>query len=124
MDGRRGELEALLRGHLSEQRDDGLLRLRWLAEQLENYVERWIGFGEALEGDLFAVVEIGARLTDEELRRAPRPSGVQGAWDAFVEAVPAIRAGAHPRPAVLRELLSRFRAALEDGQNLLREEKG
>jgi hypothetical protein len=66
--GRRRELETLLRGHLAEQPDAGLSRLLWLADQLENYVERWIGFGEAvpsplrssLEGDLFGMVEIGA----------------------------------------------------------------
>jgi hypothetical protein len=111
-DGRRRELEALLRGHLAEQRDDGLSRLLWLAEQLENYVERWIGFGEAMKGDLFGMVEIGARVTDEEIRRATRPSGLQRAWDDFVEGLAEIRAGTHSRPAALRESLSRFRATL------------
>ncbi len=111
-DGRCRELEALLRGHLAEQRDDGLSRLLWLAEQLENYVERWIGFGEAMKGDLFAMVEIGARVTDEEIRRAPRPSDLQGAWGGFVEVLSGIRTGTHSRPAALRESLSRFRAAL------------
>jgi hypothetical protein len=119
-DGRRRELEALLRGHLADQRDDGLTRLLWLAEQLENYVERWIGFGEVMptplpaqrEGDLFGMVEIGARLTDEEIRRAPRPPAVEGAWADFSEVLSALRTGARARPVELREPLSRFRSTL------------
>ncbi|HEX8455440.1 MAG TPA: hypothetical protein VF647_25395 [Longimicrobium sp.] len=110
--GRRRELEALLRGHLAEQPDHGLSRLRWLADQLENYVERWIGSGEAmLDGDLFAMVEIGADLTHEEIRRAPRLPGMQGAWDEFSEVLSGARTGTQ-MPAQLREPLTRFRATL------------
>ncbi|HEX8212747.1 MAG TPA: hypothetical protein VF584_21405 [Longimicrobium sp.] len=115
--GRRRELEALLRGHLAEQPDDGLSRLLWLADQLENYVERWIGFGEELEGGLFGMVEIGAALTGEEIRRAPHRSAAQGAWDEFGAVLSSIRAGTRS-PAELREPLARFRAAL------LHEEEG
>ncbi|HEX8673139.1 MAG TPA: hypothetical protein VF710_14690 [Longimicrobium sp.] len=116
--GRRRELEALLRGHLAEQPDHGLARLRWLADQLENYVERWIGFGEGMfEGDLFAMVEIGVALTDEEIRRAARLPAVQGAWDEFSEVLSGIRTGSQT-PAQLREPLTRFRATL------LQEEQG
>jgi len=122
---RRRELETLLRGHLAEQPDDGLSRLLWLADQLENYVERWIGFAEAmpsplpadLEGDLFGMVEIGAAVTDEEIRRAAYMPAVQGAWDEFSEIVSSIRTGAQS-PAELREPLTRLRATL------LQEEKG
>jgi hypothetical protein len=114
--GRRRELEALLRGHLAEQPDDS--RLVWLTDQLENYLERWIGFGEAmLDGDLFAMVEIGAALTDEEIRRAARLPAVQGAWDEFSEILSGIRTGTQT-PADPREPLTRFRATL------LQEEQG
>lgn len=117
-EGRRSELEGLLRGRLAEQREDG--RAAWLAEQLENYVERWIGFAEAmpaplasqLEGDLFGMVEIGTRVMDEEVRRAPRRSALEDVWDDFTRVLSGIRTGARSRPAELREALSHFRTTL------------
>jgi len=100
---RRRELEASLRARLSEQPEEH--RLAWVVEQLENYVERWIGFAEAvrepfrdqLQGDLFGMIEIAEGVTDAEVARAPRSAELAEAWHRF------------------RAVLARLRGAPGDG---------
>jgi hypothetical protein len=94
---RRRELEASLHARLAEQPPPA--RLPWLADQLENYVERWVGFCEAfaappatqVAGDLFAMIEIGAAAMDRTLGPAPPPS-----WRAFTATVNSLRSTRAP----------------------------
>lgn len=110
---RRRELEASLRGRLAEQPDEH--RLAWVVDQLENYVERWIGFAEVmreplhdqLQGDLFGLIEIGEDVTDGEVARAPRSAELGEAWHRFRAVVARLRGAPDDGSAAeLREPLS------------------
>jgi hypothetical protein len=118
-DARRRELDAALRTRLAEQPED--LRLPWLAEQLENYVERWIGFAEAvpeplahqLQGDLFGMIEIAERVTGHEIGRSPLSAELAEAWRRFQGALAVLRDGRGTSAAELREPLAGLLAAPE-----------
>ncbi|CAA9346182.1 MAG: hypothetical protein AVDCRST_MAG89-2879 [uncultured Gemmatimonadetes bacterium] len=110
---RRRELEASLRGRLAEQPEAH--RLAWVVDQLENYVERWIGFAEVvpeplhhqLQGDLFGMIEIGEDVVDGEVARAPRSGELTEAWRRFRAAVARLRGAPDDgSPAELRDPLS------------------
>jgi hypothetical protein len=95
---RRRDLESSLRARLDAQpATTPFRRLIWLGEQVENYVERWAAFSELspgrVEGDLFAVVEIGAALVAEELARIPAAGRrAYGKWRRFLDTLDRIRA--------------------------------
>ncbi|HEX2078786.1 MAG TPA: hypothetical protein VHG08_13780 [Longimicrobium sp.] len=91
---RRGELDASLRSRLDAQLGDAhpLARVTWICEQLENYVERWVGFGALSpstaptgRGDeLFGVIQVGAALFSDELRRLSTDAAeLHEAWQRF-----------------------------------------
>ena len=74
-------------------------RIRWLGEQLENYVERWLGFAvlpgatipSLLEGDLFAIVDISAGVLDNEIRLLPESAGMRKSWTRLGQILLALR---------------------------------
>jgi hypothetical protein len=118
-DDRRRELDGSLRKRLAGQQREH--RLAWIAEQLENYVERWIGFAEAvpeplprqLRGDLFGMIEIGERLADEEFRRSHPSAELARAWRRFGEALAELRDGGGSKAEALREPMAAVLAAPE-----------
>jgi hypothetical protein len=83
---------------ISQQRGSGP-RLRWLAEHLEEYVDRWLGFcAVAPESTLslvtapgFGVIELGAEALGEELSDAPVPPDVNAAWQGFLSSLSKVR---------------------------------
>lgn len=121
---RRRELEASLRNRLDAQAGDArpLTRLVWVADQLENYVERWAAFRElapsAAAGDpgddLFDVVEIGAALFSEEVERLSPPArDLHQAWARFLDTLTRLRGVADRETiALLRLELAVTKAAL------------
>jgi hypothetical protein len=65
-------------------------RLRWLRNELENYLDRWLAFAAVesiplkslLADDLFAMVLVATDVCEQEFARASaRPE--KEAWDAF-----------------------------------------
>lgn len=114
---RRLELESSLRSRLQAQVK--IVRLAWLGEQVENYVERWAAFCELTQapvadrtrGDLFGVVEIGAALFSEELARMPATfAPVHHAWQRFLDTLARIRV--HDESVTSGELRRDFAGAM------------
>jgi hypothetical protein len=98
-----------------------LARPKWLVEQLENYIERWLGCLAAFsqtgppagDDELFGMIRVGAELLGEELMRAKTTADNQANWRDFVEALDGIRnESGSQRPNALREALAVFRAKL------------
>jgi hypothetical protein len=92
-------------------------RVRWLSEQLENYVERWLGFAvlpgatlrSLLAGDLFGSVEVGSSALDQEIRALPEAARARGQWIPLRTALENIRRSTTlPAPESLRTLLRDF----------------
>jgi hypothetical protein len=87
---RGARLRASLLDRLKEAsgQDGFTSRLRWLAGELENYVERWIGFGVAvsiapsamLGDDLTEMIDVAVEIIDGEAKGAPAE-----AWAAWQE---------------------------------------
>src|SRR5580700_3893216 len=100
---RRLELQTSLEGELDRHASARALspagRVVWLVDQLENYVERWLGLRAAAaqaiaprSDDLFAMIEIGAEVTSGEVR-AVEATPIAGSWRAFLTVLAEVRAG-------------------------------
>ena len=98
-----------------------MARAKWLGEQLENYVERWLGFQTAFsrprppagDDELFCMIEVGAELLGEELTRAGVTTDNQASWCAFLRALDGVRTeGGSELPSVLRGAVAGLRRAL------------
>lgn len=73
---RRDALKTSLRNQLDEvfPRDDSSARQKWLAKQIAEYLDRWLGFVELksipmralVRGDLFLMIELGVESLLEE----------------------------------------------------------
>jgi hypothetical protein len=83
----RVELEATtIREHL-----DSLGRRRWLVDQLDNYLDRWLGFAalgtismkSLRRDDLFIMLLIGTEVYTDELNRVANAIAEKGAWKEF-----------------------------------------
>jgi hypothetical protein len=94
---------------------DGRTRVKWLGEQLHNYVERWLAFQTwssqpappTGNDDLFVMMEVGAELLGEEMGRAAVPTNIAMAWRAFLGALEHLRrASDSERQGCLRETLA------------------
>lgn len=104
----------------ARERDfDRVARVAWLLDQLDNYVERWIGMVAAaeparpsVEDDLFHMIEIGAEAVSAELHSLESPI-VADRWRGFLSAVAAggARAGSF-QPVQLTTCLAAVRSAL------------
>jgi len=74
-------------------------RVRWLAEQLENYVERWLAFATIpamqspalLQDDLFAMIEIGTETMSAKLASISDVPETTRTWERFTEELAAVR---------------------------------
>lgn len=70
-----------------------LARLRWIRNEIENYLDRWIAFAafddiplkSLLADDLFAMVLIAIDVYEQELRRSSYAHRAQ--WDRFVSQI-------------------------------------
>lgn len=110
-------LESESRGKEWDARD----RVLWLSEQLEEYVERWIGFCELpslpmsslLVSDLFGAVEIGAEVLGAYLREYAATKDVQAAYGDFGAALRRVRVATRNAEAqALKEQMTVLRVAL------------
>src|SRR5262245_49915690 len=101
--GRRRDLQASLRREFSLQTQERglsqMARVVWLVDQLENYVERWVGLCQTSShavsphsDDLFLMVEVGAEAVSEEVRALGSPV-VAESWRGFLAALAAARGG-------------------------------
>lgn len=83
---------------VSEQRGSWP-RLRWLAEHLEEYVERWLGFcaiasessSSLATAPGFNVIDLGAQALEDEIAFAQLPAGAQAAWQSFLSSLHQVR---------------------------------
>ena len=119
----RRSLERELESHVPVASSEPWIRAIWLAEQLENYVERWLAFcalpaipmPALLNDDLFAMIECGAAAFGDAIRRLPDESELQVRWSRFAALLADVRANADRARAnelrgALAEVLLRLRA--------------
>lgn len=91
-----------------------LTRLRWLRNELENYLDRWLAFAAVdsiplkslLSDDLFAMVLVATETCEQEVTRTPHVD-VKSAWIDFTALVARVRADKD------RTLLASLRPALD-----------
>jgi hypothetical protein len=122
---RQRELEASLRRELSRQAEERRLEPRaqvvWLVDQLENYVERWVGLCAASSrtespdsDDLFQMVHIAAEVLSSKLKGLQFPEVAEN-WGEFLAALADARlAYDPPTRQQLAEKLAVVRSTLED----------
>ena len=119
---RQHELKASLQRELNRQAQERNLsstgRIVWLVDQVENYVERWLGMRVAipsttlpLDDELFGMIEIGAKAVSAELQSLEAPA-VGHSWRAFLAALAAVRVDNAPAPERLKKELVAVRSAL------------
>ncbi len=117
------ELQASLQRELDRQAvERGLSsagRVGWLLDQIENYVERWLGLRAALaqttsppSDDLFRMIEIGAAVASAELQAVESPA-IGQRWHEFLAVLACVRAGSNTiEPQRLAESLAVVRSEL------------
>jgi hypothetical protein len=117
------DLEASLRKELSRQVETDRLepnaRVIWLVDQLENYLQRWIGIGASssqselpISDELFQMVEVAAEVVSAELKCLQLPAIARN-WqellavlaDARLTYDPAMRQQLAGKLAVVRSTL-------------------
>lgn len=97
------ELRASLQRELDRQAAEGGLsstgRVVWLLDQMENYVERWLGLCAASAqtiappvDELFRMIEVGADVTSAQLQFVESPS-IAEKWRDFLAVLAAVRVG-------------------------------
>jgi hypothetical protein len=117
------DLQASLRRELNRQTQERNLgpaaRALWLVDQLNHYVERWLGLCAssfpsvfAPNDDLFQMVEIGAEAVSEQLQSLESPA-TANSWQRFMAAWAAVRGARDPAaPQQLANALAAVRSAL------------
>jgi hypothetical protein len=124
-DKRRDELRASLERELKEKSAQEQLssrdRIHWLADRLGEYLERWLGFCAISDASmpplvdhvLFGMVEIGAEVLTEELRRPSVPRTISDAWYTFPKVLETARSWNEKSEAEqLRVVLAGWRSKL------------
>lgn len=97
-------------------------RLNWLADHLEEYVERWLGFCAVLTKPKsvttaagFSTVELGAGAITDELKHATPSPELQSSWRAFLESLELVRSrGGHAEADKLFEAARMFRSSINE----------
>jgi hypothetical protein len=116
------DLQASLRRELSRQTQERGLgppgRVVWLIDQLEHYVERWVGLRQTtsqpfapLGDDLFLMVEVGAEAVSEELRAVESPAAAER-WQGFLAELAVVRSGCDASAQQLPKSLALVRSSL------------
>ncbi len=94
-------------------------QIDWLAEHLDEYIDRWLGFCRVptlqmtalLQSDLFVAIEIGAASLARRLETAGEK--LQVAWNEFADSLNRLRLSTDKNDAArLREAFDRFRRVL------------
>jgi hypothetical protein len=97
-------------------------RLRWLRDQLENYLDRWLAFAAVeiipmkslLADDLFTMVLVASETYDQQLAASPVPLPKQ-AWANFNSMLAGVRnAKDRSRLVGLRDALVAVGAELQE----------
>jgi hypothetical protein len=86
----RSSLEHELRAVTVRDTLDSESRRRWLLDQLDNYLDRWLGFAAVgiplkslLRDDLFTMLIVGVDAYARELEAAAIASSELAAWEKF-----------------------------------------
>jgi hypothetical protein len=120
---RRLELQASLQfeleRHAVERGLSSTGRVVWLLDQVENYVERWLGLRSVPaqtiappSDDLFCMIEISAEMTSAELRAVESPP-IAESWQAFLAVLAEVRDASNIiEPQRLAESLAVVRSEL------------
>lgn len=117
----RDSIERALELETQQRSLDAHARVVWLAAQLEEYIDRWLGFcalpsltmPALLQSDLFAAVEIGSAVVSENITRSHMRADAQSTWGIFLAALDEVRGARDKQQAKrLKEALIPFRAAL------------
>jgi hypothetical protein len=113
----RQSLERSLQSDASEHNLDARAQMTWLAEHLDEYIDRWLGFcavpslqmADLLKSDLFLAVEVGAEMLGEHVgTSAPK---AESAWKQFRSALEHVRGTSEKQDAHrLRDAFDAFRA--------------
>lgn len=124
---RQQQLRASLEDRLEQQHPRAtastLARVRWLSEQLENYVERWLGFAalpdadlpSLVAGNLFGVVDVGAATLDAEIKALPAHTAIVERWTKLRHELQSIpQAKSKPNAEALRSTLRDFLATMPE----------
>jgi hypothetical protein len=121
IDALRDSLHRQLNAYAASAGDRPNAKLHWLSEQLENYIERWLGFlpftPRRLQSQpddlLFIVIELATEMLTVEIQQLPVSTPAAQHWQRFLRVLQNIRAGSNPREAAdLRSALHDVRAAL------------
>lgn len=86
----RSSLERELRAATERETLDSDSRRRWLMDQLDNYLNRWLGFAAVgvplkslLRDDLFTMLIAGVNVYERELQLATHVCSERAAWAQF-----------------------------------------
>ena len=121
---RRNELRASLeRDFQSESDQHGFNqsdRIYWLAERVDEYLERWLGFcrisdatmAQLVDSVLFGMVEIGSEVLGEELKKAELPPEHNAAWLGFQATMKLVRDANRHDMENLRDAFSAWRTMI------------
>lgn len=120
---RKRELRASLEHRLNiksqELRFSPAERAAWVAEHLEEYVDRWLGllglsawsWQEIIDHDLFGTVELASELLTRELRSAEPTRELLLAWVGFLALMDDVRnAGERDRAPLLLDSIREVRS--------------
>lgn len=108
----------------TQERDlDKMARTAWLVDQVDNYVERWIGMAAGseptsapIEDDLLCMIEIGAEAVSAELHGLDSPTIADG-WRSFLSALAAIGTRSARSASVRLPELTMYLAAVRSALN-------
>src|SRR5262245_21900268 len=114
---RRAELEALLQREfarqIAEQNLDSKRRVAWLLDQLENYINRWLGMKATVTDDLFLMIQVGAAAVSQEIEKNGGAPNLDQAWRVFLGDLDAARQGVLGEPGMLAESALAVRGRLD-----------
>ena len=118
---RQQELEASLQRELNvrteERKLDSAGRVAWLVDQVENYVQRWLGMSAVsptrapVDDELFRMIEIGAGVVSAELQGL-QSFDIADSWRAFLAELASVRVQAAAQPDELKKKLAAVRSAV------------
>ena len=98
---------------------NSLGRRRWLLNQLDNYLDRWMGFAaigiefkSLLRDDLFLMLLAGVHVYTQEMEGSQQTGAEREAWQKFLNRLQELRETRNPALlAVLRDTLTDVREA-------------
>lgn len=120
----RESLERALQSETQQRDLDVRGRIVWLAEQMDEYIERWLGFcavrslpmPSLVQSDLFGAIEIGAEVLGTAIGNSDVVPNARSAWNIFLATLVEVSNTSNKLQAQrLKETFRVFRIAVEVG---------